>query len=128
MAGNRNLFQNARVLDVMSGPGFWTLAALDAGAAHVVGVEPAAALVESANKYFVKNDVSSNSYQFVNAELFSALENLEHEPFDLIFCHDSLEQHDISRFFSHVQRLQPKQLILDTGMVERGGPASAVFT
>ena len=46
VAGNRNLFQNARVLDVMSGPGFWTLAALDAGAAHVVGVEPAAALVE----------------------------------------------------------------------------------
>ncbi len=122
VAGNRNLFQNARVLDVMSGPGFWTLAALDAGAAHVVGVEPAAPLVESANKYFVKNDVSSNSYQFINADLFSALENLEHEPFDLIFCHDSLEQHDISRFFTHVKRLQPKQLILDTGMVSGEGP------
>jgi len=122
VAGNRNLFQNARVLDVMSGPGFWTLAALDAGAAHVVGVEPAATLVDSANKYFIKNDISSNSYQFVNSELFSALENLEHEPFDLIFCHDSLEQLDISGFFTHVKRLQPKQLILDTGMVSGEGP------
>lgn len=122
VSANRNLFQNARILDVMSGPGFWTLAALDAGAAHVVGVEPAATLVDSANKYFIKNDISSNSYQFIGSELFSALENLEHEPFDLIFCHDSLEQHDISRFFTHVKRLQPKQLILDTGMVSGEGP------
>ena len=82
----------------------------------------------SGNKYFVKNDVSSNSYQFINSELFSALESLEHKPFDLIFCHDSLEQHDISRFFSHVQRLQPKQLILDTGMVSGEGPLVQVFT
>ncbi len=122
VSANRNLFQNARILDVMSGPGFWTLAALDAGAAHVVGVEPAAALVESANQYFVKNDVSSKSYQFINSELFLALENLEQKPFDLIFCHDSLEQHDISRFFSYVKRLQPKQIILDTGMASGEGP------
>jgi hypothetical protein len=70
----------------------------------------------------IKNDTSSNSYRFINSELFSALENLGHEPFDLIFCHDSLEQYDISRFFTHVKRLQPKQLILDTGMVSGEGP------
>jgi trehalose 2-sulfotransferase len=122
VAGNRDIFQNARVLDVMSGPGFWTLAAVDAGAAHVVGVEPAATLVESANKYFAKNDVSSNSYRFINSELFSALETLEPKSFDLIFCHDSLEHHDIPRFFALVNRLQPKRVMLDTGMVSGEGP------
>ena len=121
LAGNRDLFFNARVLDVMSSQGFWTLAALDAGAAHVVGVEPASTLVETANKYFAKNDIRSNSYQCVNSELFSALENFEPGSFDLIFCHDSLEQYDISRFFMHVKRLRPKQLILDTGMVSGEG-------
>jgi trehalose 2-sulfotransferase len=122
VAGNRDLFQNARVLDVMCSQGFWSLAALDAGAAHVVGVEPAATLVESANKYFAKNDVSTNSYRFTNSELFSALETLEPKSFDLVFCHDSLERYDISRFFTLVNRLQPKRMILDTGMVSGEGP------
>ena len=36
VARNRDLFQNARVLDIMGARGLWTLAALDAGAAHVV--------------------------------------------------------------------------------------------
>jgi trehalose 2-sulfotransferase len=122
VAGNRDIFRNARVLDVMSGPGFWTLAAVDAGAANVVGVEPAATLVESANDYFAKNDIRSNSYKFVKSELFSALETLEPKSFDLIFCHDSLEHHDIPRFFTLVNRLQPKRVILDTGMVSGEGP------
>jgi LPS sulfotransferase NodH len=122
LEGNRDLFQNARVLDVMSGQGFWTLAALDAGAAHVVGVEPAAALVETANDYFAKNDIRSNSYRFVNAELFSGLKNLEPGSFDLIFCHDLLEQYEIARFFMHAHRLRAKQVILDTGMAGGEGP------
>ena len=36
---NRELFQNARVLDIHCGEGRWTLAALDAGASHVIAVE-----------------------------------------------------------------------------------------
>jgi trehalose 2-sulfotransferase len=122
LAGNRDLFQNARVLDVMSGQGFWTLAALDAGAAHVVGVEPASALVETANDYFAKNDIRSNSYKFVNAELFAGLKDLEPGSFDLIFCHDLLEQYEIARFFMHAHRLRAKQVILDTGMAGGEGP------
>jgi LPS sulfotransferase NodH/predicted O-methyltransferase YrrM len=122
LAGNRGLFQNARVLDVMSGQGFWTLAALDAGAAHVVGVEPASALVETANDYFAKNDIRSNSYKFVNAELFVGLKNLGPGSIDLIFCHDLLEQYEIARFFMHAHRLRAKQVILDTGMAGGEGP------
>ena len=87
-----------------------------------MGVEPAVTLVETANTYFAKNDIRSNSYQFLNTEVFSALENFEPGSFDLIFCHDYLEQHDISRFFMRVKRLRPKQLILDTGMASGEGP------
>jgi LPS sulfotransferase NodH/predicted O-methyltransferase YrrM len=122
LEANRDLFKNARVLDVMSGQGFWTLAALDAGATHVVGVEPAPALVETANDYFVKNDIRSNSYRFVNAELFPGLKSLEPGSFDLIFCHDLLEQYEIARFFMHAHRLRAKRLLLDTGMAGGEGP------
>jgi trehalose 2-sulfotransferase len=122
LAGNRDLFRNARVLDVMSGQGFWTLAALDAGAKHVVGVEPSSALVDTANEYFAKNDIRSSSYKFVNAELLTGLRNLEADSFDLVFCHDLLEQCEIARFFMHVHRLRAKQLILDTGMASGDGP------
>ena len=44
-SGNRGAFQGARVLDLMSRSGFWSLAALDAGARHVVAVEPSIGLM-----------------------------------------------------------------------------------
>ena len=49
---NRELFPNARVLDIRSNDGFWTLAALDAGAAFVLGLETSTAAVEAAAKNF----------------------------------------------------------------------------
>ena len=47
---NRELFQNARVLDLQCGGGIWSLAALDAGAAHVVGVDSRKKPIETATE------------------------------------------------------------------------------
>jgi hypothetical protein len=50
------------------------------------------------------------------------LETLEPKSFDVIFCHESHEHYDIPRFFTLMNRLQPKRVILDTGMVSGEGP------
>jgi LPS sulfotransferase NodH/SAM-dependent methyltransferase len=122
VARNRNLFQNARVLDVMSSYGLWSLASLDAGAAHVVGVEPSPAPVEAATNTFNEYGVNSQSYQFVNSEAFAAIQDFEPDSFDLILCQGFFEQCDILQFFHQLNRLRPRHVILDTGIVLGEGP------
>ena len=51
---NRDLFRNARVLISIVAMARWSYAALDAGAAHVVGVESERAQVEVAQKHLCR--------------------------------------------------------------------------
>ena len=122
VARSRPLFANARVLDITSGAGFWSLAALDAGAAHVVGADSSPAAVEAANKTFEGYEIDRGSYRFVNEETFAALRSFEPGAFDLILCQGSFEQHEPREFFYHMSRLRPKQVIIDTGIVTGEGP------
>lgn len=121
-ARNRELFQGARVLDLMSSSGFWSLAALDAGAAHVVGVEASPAPVEAAEKTFGEYGVKSGSYRFINSEIPAALRTLDPKAFDVVLCHGFLEQSDPRFFFQQLSRLRPKHVILDTRVVQGKGP------
>ncbi|MGO8800689.1 MAG: Stf0 family sulfotransferase [Roseiarcus sp.] len=122
VARNRDLFQNARVLDVMSSYGLWSLAALDAGAAHVVGVEASPAPIEAARKSFEENGVDPQSYRFIQSEMFAALEQFAPGSFDLILCQGYFERCDIVQFFHHLDRLRAKRVILDTAIVLGEGP------
>jgi LPS sulfotransferase NodH len=122
VARNSNLFENARVLDVMSAYGLWSLAALDAGAAHVVGIEAAPAPVEAARNTFNECGVDPQSYQFINSELFDAIQAFEPHSFDLILCQGFFEQCDALQFFHQMRRLRPRQVILDTGIILGEGP------
>ncbi|MGA2792116.1 MAG: methyltransferase domain-containing protein [Roseiarcus sp.] len=119
---NRELFKGARVLDLMSSSGFWSLAALDAGAAHVVGVEASPAPIEAAKKTFGEYGVNSGSYRFINSEIPAALRKFEPKAFDVILCHGFLEQSDPRFFFQQLSRLQPKHVVLDTRIVQGKGP------
>jgi len=122
VARNRELFRSARVLDIMSGYGFWSLAALDAGAAHVVGVETSPVAVAAAQSSFVEYGIDGGSYRFVNAELFAALDDFHPGEFDLVVCQGYFEQCDPRLFFHHLGRLRPRQVILDTGIIIGEGP------
>ena len=64
---------NACVLDLMSGGGLCSLAALDAGAAYVVGVDPRPARVAAAERAFADYGIPVSSYRFVNMEIMPAL-------------------------------------------------------
>ena len=119
---NRDLFRGARVLDVMSSYGFWSLAALEAGAAHVVGIEASSAAVATTRKLFDEHKVDPASHDLVNSDIITGLQSLKPNSFDLVMCLGSFEQCDFRAFFHHLSRLQPKQVILDTGIVLGEGP------
>ena len=119
---HRDLFKGARVLDINSGSGFWSLAALDAGAAHVVGIEDAPANVEAAKKAFGEYGVNAAAYRFVDSEAPAALRKAEPKAFDVILCHGFLEQSDPRFAFQQFARLQPKHVILDTRISQGKGP------
>lgn len=119
---NREVFEGARVLDLMSSSGFWSLAALDAGAAHVAGVEASPAAVESAKKAFSEYGVNSGSYRFINSEIPAALRTFDPQAFDVVQCHGFLEQSDPRFVFQQLSRLRPKHVILDTRIVQGKGP------
>jgi len=118
---NRELFQNAHVLDVQCGGGQWTLAALDAGAAYVVGLESRRRPIETAMENFTKHGIDSESYQFVRAKMPAGLRKFRPGTFDVILCQDWLS--DLHLFFYHLHRLEPKHVIFDTAISGRKRPA-----
>jgi len=119
---NRSLFLNARVLDIASHDGRWTMAALDAGARHVIGVEGRAHLVEYANRSLIHYGVAADRYTFVNADIFNMLPSFEPGQFNLIMClgffYHSVRHYEI---FQQFHRLEARHVILDTAVVKGAG-------
>jgi hypothetical protein len=107
---------------LMSSMGFWSLAALDAGAAHVVGLENRPKVVEAATAAFAACHIPAESYQFINSEPFAALRSFAPGSFDLVLCHGFLERSDPRFFFQQLSRLQVKRVILDTRLIRGKGP------
>jgi trehalose 2-sulfotransferase len=121
---NRPLLQYSRVLDIASGYGFWSLAALDAGAAQVVGVEPSRTLVEAAEKNFTAAGMSAKRYKFIRSDVSTCLQTLQPEQFDVVLCEGFLEQCYLPQFFNQLSRLRPKHVILDTRIASGRGPTA----
>jgi len=118
---NRELFRGSRVLDIMSSYGLWSLAALDAGASHVIGLEDSSKTVEAAKAAFAEYSVDPRSYRFVNSEIPAGLRRLEPKALDLVLCHGFLERSDPRFVFQQLGRLQVKYVILDTRLVRGKG-------
>jgi trehalose 2-sulfotransferase len=126
IAANRDLFRSARVLDIQSFDGRWSLAALEAGAIHVVGVDMRPRAIEAAERAFAEFGIEPQSYQFVNAKILAALNTFSSEEFDVILCRDSMGQSDPRLFFQHLQRLRPRHVVLDAA-IARGNVPMATF-
>jgi trehalose 2-sulfotransferase len=120
IAHNRALFPNARVLDVQCGSGIWCLAALDAGAAHVVGLDSRVKPVRTAGETFIKYGVESDLYRFVRGKVLARLTRFPPGRFDLIICQDAVS--DPHFLFSELHRLNPKHVIVDTAINLRRNP------
>ena len=124
---NRAIYQEARVLDLASHDGRWSLAALDAGAATVIGIEGRHRYVAAAYKTFAAYNVDADRYTFLQGDVPSAMGAFDPGSFDLILClgifYHSVRHYE---FFDQFYRLGAGHIILDTE-VDRGEGALIRF-
>jgi hypothetical protein len=116
---NRPLLRDCRVLDLASHDGRWSLAALDAGAKSVHGVEGRAECVRAAERTFKHYGVDRSTYSFCNADVFDFLSEARGHPFDTILCLGFL-YHTPRHYelFENFHRLRPRNVILDTAVIQ----------
>ena len=74
-----------RVLDLGCNAGFWSLAAVEAGADFVLGVEGRQLYVDQAELVFAAKGVDRARYRFLVGDLFS-LDLGGDAPFDIVLC------------------------------------------
>ena len=117
---HRHLLDGARVLDLASHDGRFSFAALDAGAAHVVGIEIDGDLVAAANANFEAEGVDPSRYEFVQRDLFRHFDDLEQ--FDVVLCFGILYHvNDHMQLLTNIARVEPQWLIIDTKVSQLDG-------
>lgn len=80
-----DIFPGARVLDIASHDGRWTLASLEAGATHVIGIEARPDLVEMATRNLQHYAVDPAWFRFVQGSVFDVLADSAPEV-DVVLC------------------------------------------
>ncbi|NWN51205.1 hypothetical protein HT121_28335 [Pseudomonas sp. MAFF 301514] len=78
MERNREFIKGKRILDIASHDGRWSFAALQAGAAHVTGIEPRQELINNAMETFNEYGIEPSRFDFyaVMSSTTSAIKNL----------------------------------------------------
>jgi hypothetical protein len=114
IAENRDLLAGARVLDIASHDGRWSLAALSAGAAEVVGIEARPELVASANDNLSHYGIAADRYRFLVGDVHDVLarEDLE---VDVVMCLGFL-YHTLryNELLHGIRRTGARAIIIDT--------------
>jgi hypothetical protein len=113
-AENRDIFAGARVLDIASHDGRWSLAALQTGAAKVVGIEARADLVGVANKNLTKYVGDEGRYEFVTGDVFEVLGRQAFDA-DVVLCLGYL-YHTLryNELMGLIRNVGPRYLVIDT--------------
>jgi trehalose 2-sulfotransferase len=120
IARNRELLRGANVLDIQCGNGYFSLAALDAGARRVVGLESRKKPIESAQENFEKFEIDPDSYRLEWGKIHAKLPDFYPGEFDVVMCQESLS--DPHFFFQQLHRLKPKHVIIDIAISARKRP------
>jgi len=110
---NRALLEGARVLDLASHDGRFTFAALRNGAAHVIGIEHDARLVQAATANLAAYDVPRECYDFVSGDLFECIRAAG--PCDVVFVFGILYHvNDHMRLLTEIAELDARTVVIDT--------------
>lgn len=115
--------EGRRVLDLGCNAGFWTLAALRAGAAHVVAVDGRSMHMEQARFVLEVEEVDPARYDVVQADVL-ALELERWGRFDVVLCLGLL--YHVSDPIGLVERIGAANddlLVVDTALSPAPGPA-----
>jgi len=113
----REIFEGARVLDLGSHDGRWSLAALDAGAAHVTGIEARASLIQKTVENFSHYGIGADRYAFEEADANGYLRAAAPESFDVVLClgffyHTAHHMELITQF----RRIGARNIVIDTAV------------
>jgi predicted nicotinamide N-methyase len=122
-AENRSIFEGARVLDIASHDGRWSLAALETGAKSVVGIEGKPELVEHANANLATYIDDASRYTFYAGDVLEVLAREKIEV-DVVMCLGFL-YHTLryNELMSRIRELNPRKVIIDTQVHPRAkGP------
>jgi hypothetical protein len=122
-AENRAIFEGARVLDIASHDGRWSLAALETGAKSVVGIEGKADLVEHANANLAAYVEDDSRYTFYAGDVLDVLAR-EKIDVDVVMCLGFL-YHTLryNELMWRIRQLNPRKVIIDTQVHPRAkGP------
>jgi tRNA (mo5U34)-methyltransferase len=110
-----------RVLDLGCNAGFWSLAAVEAGADFVLGVDGRQMHIDQANLVFETKGVEASRYRFQLADVFDL--ELENDSFDVVLCLGLL--YHVSKPFELMERISAWNsdlLVVDTRVDPRPGP------
>ena len=118
----REAIEGARILDIASHNGRWSIAALHSGAEHVVGVEGRQDVVDVAVRHMKRYGVPESQYDFIVGDVHKEIVRFEPGQFDTILCLGFF-YHTAHHFqlLEEFERLAPKNLIIDTGINSRKG-------
>lgn len=121
IAGNADLLAGADVLDIASHDGRWSLAALDAGARSVVGVEGRPELVAHAEETLGHYRPAAAGYRFVCSDVIEYL--ADPERFDVVLCLGFL-YHTLRypELLAGIRATGARHVVLDTRTVRRPRP------
>ncbi len=113
------LFEGARVLDLGSYDGRFSFAALECGAASVMGVERRQEFIDRSH-FFITGQMRERA-RFICDDMFEALPKLlaEGERFDVVLCLGVFyEVMDHRRLLQLMTAFEPKLIIVDTNLVD----------
>lgn len=124
---NRELFDGTRVLDLASHDGRWSMAALDAGAVHVTGIEGRESLVAAARDTFGHYGATDRS-RFVCGDIVDVLARTEGATFDVVlnlgFLYHTPKHFEV---FELMARVKPGTVILDTVVYPKDGATARFY-
>jgi predicted nicotinamide N-methyase len=111
---NRDIFAGARVLDIASHDGRWSLAALATGAESVIGIEARPDLVQHAVQSLGQYGYGPDRCSFVTADVFDAFDKQTFDV-DVVLCLGFL-YHTLryNELLHGIRRANPRHLIIDT--------------
>jgi len=112
---NRQLIAGATVLDLASHDGRFSFAALENGAARVIGIEHDPTLVAKGRDNMEYYGVPAGQYHFITGDVFDCLDDVEH--CDVIFCFGifyHINNHLL--LLSQIATAAPRTLIIDTNI------------
>lgn len=114
---NASFLKGARVLDIASHDGRWSFAALQAGASHVVGIEPRSELIANARDTFDHYGVESGRYDFRQGDVFGLLAG---DHFDVVLCL-GYYYHTIrhAELLDKIERTAARLVVIDTEVTPR---------